>query len=278
MALRFVAILIILFSCYGSHAQDSRAEDPNNHFVFPPLPGPQHTSDPTVFWDNINITYGVAQTKAFQWVSDMSSMQVTLEQEGDQSSARYRQIASCSPGSNNLIYWDGQIDPIDLANGTQAYLAAWNCSEPNASPIFFSHYFNLTAPTASTANTSETTNSTTPTATGSGKDGTQSTSSAAGTEQGTTKISTAAVIGGSVAGGVGGSLVFLLGVYALLRYHRKKGGSSSRTAFAQCHDLDDPMWKYRPSLHSEDRSEPAPAYVNGQVVLHKGRLIPSELA
>ncbi|KAI1878938.1 hypothetical protein JX265_003115 [Neoarthrinium moseri] len=132
MALNTILLSLILSASQPASAQDDRAVDPDNHFLYPPLPGAQHTEDPTVFWNNINVTFGVAQTQPFKWVSDMPS---------------------CSPGSFNTIYWDGRIDPIDINNGSQAYLAAWNCSNLSASPVFFSHYFNLTgqAPSTSTS-------------------------------------------------------------------------------------------------------------------------------
>lgn len=64
-------------------AQDNRPPDPNNHFIYPPLPGPQLSNDPTVFKDNINFTVGIAQSAPFKWVTNMTSMRVTLNQEGN---------------------------------------------------------------------------------------------------------------------------------------------------------------------------------------------------
>jgi hypothetical protein len=86
--------LLLSWLSHSTLAQDNRAVDPANHFLFPPLPGPQHSQDPTVFWGNINITYGEAQTQAFTWVSDMSSMSVTLQQEGNETSVQAREITS----------------------------------------------------------------------------------------------------------------------------------------------------------------------------------------
>lgn len=84
----------VLGASHPASAQDDRAVNPNNHFLYPPLPGAQHTKDPTVFWSNINVTFGVAPTQPFQWISDMTSMRVTLQQEGNDGTALFRDITS----------------------------------------------------------------------------------------------------------------------------------------------------------------------------------------
>lgn len=91
----FISIILgVLAASHPASAQDDRAVDPDNHFLFPPLPGAQYTKDPSVFWNNINVTLGVTQTQPFKWLSDMTSMKVTLQQEAQTGEAQYREISS----------------------------------------------------------------------------------------------------------------------------------------------------------------------------------------
>ncbi|KAI8633356.1 hypothetical protein F5Y19DRAFT_471630 [Xylariaceae sp. FL1651] len=124
-------------------AQDNRPPDPDNQFIYPPLPGPQFSNDLTVFWENLNIIVR-PQNEPFKWVSNMSSMYVSLLQEGAPDLVNSVNLTECQPGSDNSIYWNGDLGNIDLAVSDQAFLAACNCSDPDATPIFFSHCINLT--------------------------------------------------------------------------------------------------------------------------------------
>lgn len=78
--LRFYLLLFILYVT----AQDNRATDANNHFIYPHLPGPQFSHDPTVFHDNILLTAGVKQGEPFKWVSNLTSLALYLQQEGNE--------------------------------------------------------------------------------------------------------------------------------------------------------------------------------------------------
>lgn len=138
----------------------------------------------------------------------------------------------CSPGSYGSTHWDGTIDPIDINNGSQAYLAVYNCSE-KATPIFFSHYFNLTDATSSSS--SETTNSassSTSTISASSVTASSATVSSATATAGTnsakadtsTATSNAAAVGGGVGGGVGGALLIIAGGFALWRCRKNRQG------------------------------------------------------
>lgn len=64
-------------------AQDNRPTDENNYFIYPPLPGLQFSDDPLVFEDNILLTAGVKQNEPFKWVSDLTSLALYLQQEGN---------------------------------------------------------------------------------------------------------------------------------------------------------------------------------------------------
>jgi hypothetical protein len=63
-------------------AQSNMPKDPNNHFVYPPTPGPKFANDPTVFKDNKNFTVRVKQSQPFTSVTNMTLVSVTLWQEG----------------------------------------------------------------------------------------------------------------------------------------------------------------------------------------------------
>ena len=81
--------LALLFTTTMVHvvAQDNRPEDPNNHFVYPPLPADQFLNNdpsvlPSVFCTNIIFTVGEIQLEPFKWVSNMTSMRLELYQQG----------------------------------------------------------------------------------------------------------------------------------------------------------------------------------------------------
>lgn len=84
-------------------AQDNRPEDLNNHFVYPPLPGGQYSNDPTVFWTNINLTVGETQTEPFKWVTNMTSMQISLEQEGAPGTVQSRMLIGNSSQKVHIL-------------------------------------------------------------------------------------------------------------------------------------------------------------------------------
>ena len=144
------------------------------------------------------------------------------------------------PIDTDYYYWDGDISPIDIKNGSIAFLSAWNCSEPDATPIFFSHYFNLSEPVAASSSSSASqssatgslastqsvlatqTGATTGTATGSGSSSPTGSSSAS-SSTGSSKSgggTNAAAIGGGVGGGIGGALV-LIALGAFFLYWRR---------------------------------------------------------
>ncbi|KAI3322964.1 hypothetical protein HD806DRAFT_545048 [Xylariaceae sp. AK1471] len=229
-------------------AQDNRPPDPNNQFIYPPLPGPGFSDDPTVFGANINITVG-QQHQPFKWVSNLNSMFVSLHQEGDPDVVNSVHLTECQPGSSNYVYWNGYLGKIDLAIGSQAFLAAWNCEVPDSTPVFYSHYFNLTKADSSSSSTSTTSPSTpsptqsltstslsasTPT-----ENPTSTTSLSAGTSSSQTTSSGAppdsknnnnnnnnnpvdsAAIGGGVGGGIGGAILLVGVAIALLKYWKQ---------------------------------------------------------
>ncbi|KAI0394535.1 hypothetical protein F5Y17DRAFT_475617 [Xylariaceae sp. FL0594] len=238
---RLTSILLVLSILIS--AQDNRPPDPNNYFIHPPMAGPQFNGDPIVYRGDLNITVG-PQVEAFRWVSNMTNMTVIMYQEGDQSKyqARSVQLKACGSGIvNPWVYWDGDLGPIDLANGRQMFLAAWNCSG-GAFPVFLSHYFDLVdAPTTTPTPTpnNNTTASITPlplsTSSGSSTPITSSSSSS------TTNTDTAGAGGGgstnaaAIGGGVGGGIA-LVGIgFLVLRFcncnccyrsRRKRGDNS----------------------------------------------------
>ncbi|KAI2603975.1 uncharacterized protein GGS25DRAFT_506352 [Hypoxylon fragiforme] len=149
-------VLFLLANLCLAVAQDSRRVDPNNHFIYPPLPGPPIGEDPHAYDANINFIVGKAPEQSFKWVSNITSLKVQIVQETPPNVENQYVIRDCDPGSDNTVHWDGQIGDIDLAHGLQAYLGAWDCAAGNdAAPVFFSHYINLVAtPPPSSANTS----------------------------------------------------------------------------------------------------------------------------
>jgi hypothetical protein len=78
-----LSIASILSFLWLSSAQDNRDPDPDNHFIYPPLPGPQYSNDPTVFESNLNFTVGTPQSQPFKWVSNLESLHLTMVQEGN---------------------------------------------------------------------------------------------------------------------------------------------------------------------------------------------------
>lgn len=85
-------------------AQDNRPPDPNNRFIYPPLPGPQFSNDPTVFETNLNFTVGVLQSAPFKWVTNMTSMSVTLNQEGNPESVQTHELSRMSASWAQAYY------------------------------------------------------------------------------------------------------------------------------------------------------------------------------
>ncbi|KAI0527826.1 hypothetical protein F5B22DRAFT_582505 [Xylaria bambusicola] len=214
-------------------SQDNRPPDPNNHFIYPPLPGPQFSNDNTVFSSNIAFIVGQPQSQPWKWVSNMSSMMIILQQEGNPESVQQYQLTDCQPGDNDFIYWDGNIGDIDLKNGTQAFLEAFNCSDPGSTPVFFSHYINLTDHSASES-TSITTSSTLTRTVSSIQSMVISTSAPAvasptltslsspSTPPSTSSSSNAAAIGGGIGGGIGGAIVIAAIIFALIKMQKGK--------------------------------------------------------
>ncbi|KAI2469909.1 hypothetical protein F4781DRAFT_392874 [Annulohypoxylon bovei var. microspora] len=214
-------------------AQDNRPDDANNHFVYPPLPGPQFSNDPSVFNSNLNFTVGRNQAQPFKWVTNMTDMQIILCQEGNPDSVQSHEITECIDGtSNDSIYWDGDIGPIDLNNGSQAYLGVWNCSD-FTTPVFFSHYMNLIEAPADSTTSSATTTSTssssvsslataaTTSSTTSSTPAADPSPSPAGTSS-SSGSSNGAAIGGGIGGGIGGALVLIAAAFAFWKYRSGK--------------------------------------------------------
>ncbi|KAI1104097.1 hypothetical protein F4804DRAFT_308220 [Jackrogersella minutella] len=216
-------------------AQDNRPEDENNHFIFPPLPGPQYSNDPSVFSTNLNFTVGKGQDQPFKWVTNMTSMQIILCQEGNPDSVQRHQITDCIDGtSSNYLYWDGDIGPIDLNNGSQAYLGVWDCTK-SSTPVFFSHYMNLTkassSPSSSSSTTSVSSSSTSSSmslatagvsqTTSSTSQPTESSSPSASTAS-SDSHSNAAAIGGGIGGGIGAALVLVAAAFFFWKYRNGK--------------------------------------------------------
>lgn len=112
---------------------------------------------------------------------------------------------------------------IDLKNSSVAYLAAWNCATPDATPVFFSHYINLTLPE-------------------NGAPASSSSAAAAVTQSSTASPSpligsssfpshsfySSAVIGGGIGGGVGGAFVLLVACFVLSRYRKARKDHKQR--------------------------------------------------
>ena len=133
--------------------------------------------------------------------------------------------ADCQSGDIDSLYWDGDTGEIDLKNGTQAYLSAYNCSDPSSEPVFTSYYFNLAeraaidgAPVTDTSAATSTTSSatTTPIATNTTSPIITSHSSPA------TLTTLAAGIAGGIGGGVVGAVVIVALAFALPRTRRKR--------------------------------------------------------
>ncbi|KAK5451471.1 hypothetical protein LTS15_008236 [Exophiala xenobiotica] len=220
--------------------QDNRAPDPNNHFISPPLPGPQVNVNATVFWSNQNWTVGVQQTIDWNWVTNFTNLMITMQQEGNPGSVQSRLILGmhqlpvfnlidgvdrspdCPAASTqDNIYWDGKISPIDLKNGSIAYLAAWDCDQPDATPIFFSHYINLTEPVVTTtSSTSTTTTSGIPTSASPVSTSSITPAATAESNHSGGGGSNSAALGGGIGGGIGGALVLIV-LAALFIYWRR---------------------------------------------------------
>ncbi|KAI0120383.1 hypothetical protein F4776DRAFT_251803 [Hypoxylon sp. NC0597] len=225
-------LLYLLLNVCIVLAQDNREPDENNHFIYPPLPGPQYSNDPSVFETNINFTVGRGQSQPFKWVSNMTSMQIILCQEGNPDSVRTHDITDCIDGtSTDYLYWDGGIGSIDLKNGSQAYLGVWNCSD-FTTPVFFSHYMNLVEDSSTPSSTTTSSASTTsgistspPTSISTAPVVTPplSTDSPHADESSSNRgSSNAAAIGGGIGGGIGGALVLIAAALAFWKYRTRK--------------------------------------------------------
>ena len=96
--IRMLNALALLLSTTMVVAQDERPEDLYNHFVYPPLPADQFTNnpDPIVFWTDIVLTVGEEQAEPFKWVTNMTSMQIVLQQEGNPESVQSRPLTGNS--------------------------------------------------------------------------------------------------------------------------------------------------------------------------------------
>ncbi|KAI1204921.1 uncharacterized protein F4807DRAFT_445018 [Annulohypoxylon truncatum] len=274
-------------------AQDNRPKDPNNYFIYPKAAGPQYSNDPSVFESNENFTVGQAQAQPFKWVSNMTTMEIILCQEGNPDSVLTHPLTGCFDGSSrNFLYWDGSIGDIDLNNGTQAYLGVWNCSEPGSSPVFFSHYINLiNASTTSSTISSTTTMSASSMATApmtSSTPSTESSPSQASTPS-TNGSSNAAAIGGGIGGGIGGALILIAAAFAFWKYRsgRDKGQPEAiqqiadwpnhpeYSAMSPSQDLGVFKPSYQPSelsSHSQRVSELPPSSVTRAVAPDSGRV------
>lgn len=71
--------LSVILSKVGAQVSGANP-DPETHFVYPPLPGPNVSDDPTVFWNNINLTAG-AQPQPFTWVTNMDAVTISMHQQ-----------------------------------------------------------------------------------------------------------------------------------------------------------------------------------------------------
>ncbi|KAI0386067.1 hypothetical protein F5Y04DRAFT_245397 [Hypomontagnella monticulosa] len=224
-------LLYLLLNLCLVLAQDNRDPDPNNHFIYPPLPGPQYSNDPTVFEANLNFTIGKQQSQPFKWVTNMTDMQIILCQEGNPDTVKQHAITQCVDGNGtNFIYWDGDIGDIDLDNGAQAYLGVWNCSD-FTTPVFFSHYMNLVEPPPSSSSSISTSTQTSSASTSPAS--TAATAPTTSTEppaQSPTQTpdnsssgsSNAAALGGGIGGGIGGALLLIGAAFAFWKYRNGK--------------------------------------------------------
>ncbi|KAI0834088.1 hypothetical protein F5Y06DRAFT_307155 [Hypoxylon sp. FL0890] len=225
-------LLYLLLNICLVLAQDNGEPDKNNHFIYPPLPGPQYSDDPSVFETNINFTIGKVPSQPFKWMSNMTSMHIILFQEGDPYTTLTHSITGCIDGTSiDYLYWDGDIDPIDIKNGSQAYLGVWNCSDSISEPIFYSHYINLvedpsaSSTTTSSASTNSSISTSPPTSivTAPAVTPPTSTDSPPADESPSSNGSpNAAAIGGGIGGGIGGALVLIAAGFAFWKYRSEK--------------------------------------------------------
>ncbi|KAI1342425.1 hypothetical protein F5Y15DRAFT_412934 [Xylariaceae sp. FL0016] len=206
-------------------AQDDGPTDPDNHFIYPPLPGHTFNHDPSVFGSNLNFTVGVPQPQPFTWTSTVDNLSIMLWQEGNPDSVHSHTLTECGSSAVDSLYWDGDIGEIDLNNGSQAFLAAWDCIDEGI--IFYSHYINLTKAEVS-AITFPTASSTTVTPSATNTAG-PSTTVPSPAEQSSTSPppNEASVIGGGVGGGVAGALVVFIAGFAVMRYRKKRVGKNN---------------------------------------------------
>ncbi|KAI0162141.1 hypothetical protein GGR57DRAFT_453217 [Xylariaceae sp. FL1272] len=229
--LRVFVHALLVQMIHSVKAQDPGTPDPDNHFIFPPLPGARVTDDETVFWNNQEIVAGKPQTQPFTWTSNLPNMRVRMQQEGI--SDGFFHLTNCIDGKDNFIYWDGDLHEIDLQDGNRAYLVTYNCSDPLAPPIFMSHYFNLTLLDSSSDKDAKTLSTATQTSTSTSESISASitipiaSSSATATNSiqlnaaSSTSSASSIAIGAGVGGGVGGA-IFVVGIiFALMRYRRR---------------------------------------------------------
>ncbi|KAI4863438.1 hypothetical protein F4820DRAFT_374006 [Hypoxylon rubiginosum] len=256
---------LLLAACLLVIAQDNRPPDPNNHFIYPPLPGPQFSNDPTVFESNLNFIIGKKQNQPFKWESNMTNMSILLIQEGNPESIQQHELTECIPGSDNYFYWDGNIGSIDLKNGSQAFLGAYNCSNPTT-PIFFSHYINLIeAPPISKPSSISTARTSSFSFSFSTSMATTATSPSIVTPTSTASPSNgpsnAAAIGGGIGGGLGGALLLIAIVFAFWKYRSKQGRDrQQQPGWANNQDYNTMAQNYSPNLYKS----PPPTEIDSQ--------------
>ena len=73
-------LFAVLLWSHLATAQDDRATDPDNHFIYPPPAGPKFAKDPTVY--RSNPAYILGDSHPFEWVTNVSSIDLWLVSEG----------------------------------------------------------------------------------------------------------------------------------------------------------------------------------------------------
>lgn len=96
-------LLLHLATCVLVIAQSDGPLDPQNHFVYPGLPGPAYSDDPTVFALNQNFTVGEDQSQPFKWITNMTSTRITLWQEGNPDKVQQHIIYGAYPRTRKAI-------------------------------------------------------------------------------------------------------------------------------------------------------------------------------
>ncbi|KAI6090143.1 hypothetical protein F4821DRAFT_256292 [Hypoxylon rubiginosum] len=267
-------LLLHLATCVLVIAQSDGPLDPQNHFVYPGLPGPAYSDDPTVFALNQNFTVGEDQSQPFKWITNMTSTRITLWQEGNPDKVQQHIIYECAPSSDNQFYWNGDIGPIDLKNGSQAFLAAFDCYNPYT-PVFYSHYINLTEALVVSSSSSTSMTSTSSSSTSRSTSLAATTTSALPVIESSTSTSppsdnssNAAALGGGIGGGIGGALLLIAAGFGIWKYRSsrkpadeiQRPGWSDNGAYAVSMDQSHgPSW-YKPTSPMPAQSQPQAEY------------------